>query len=414
MTLDIAFRLGEIGAILAERMPGALDATIVLLESVPRALDAAHAERYEIRHQIGAGGHAEVLLGVVRGADGFHRPVAIKRVRSDLVGSGRFEAMLIDEARHAAQLSHPNVVSVLDFDRDSEGRPYLVMEHVDGIDLAKLVETGPVPYPLVIFIVRELLSGLGYIHDLGDRGRVRGLVHRDVTPRNVLLSWKGALKLADFGVAQVLQGAMTAVSDARVGTAGYMSPEQARRAELDGRSDLYAVGVVLWELLALRRLHVGFAGDADATVTYQAIPRPGEHRQDVPADLEASAMRLLAHDREDRFRTAELAAHALMRCQHAPRDGRDALVRLLDDRFPRSERPDPCSRPPAPGPGPHTVAGESPAPADPPPAPLRTERGAARRSGLLQPVWRRWRWRGLACVVLALALAMAITLLVGR
>ena len=420
MTIDPTLRLGEIGAILAERLPGVLDATIVLLESVPPALDTARSERYEIRRQIGAGGHAEVLLGVVRGADGFHRPVAIKRVRSDLADPGRFVVMLIEEAHHASRLSHPNVVSVLDFDRDPEGRPYLVMEHVDGVDLGKLIETGPVPYSVAIFIVRELLAGLGYMHESRGRGRGRvlGLVHRDVTPRNVLLSWEGEVKLADFGVAQVLEGATTLAANAGAGTAGYMSPEQASRDPLDGRSDLYAVGIVLWELLALQRLRVGPPGTVEVTTAFQAIRRPSEYRPGIPADLEAVAMRLLAYDRADRYRTAELAAHDLMRCQDVPRDGRRELVGLLDERFPRPHRQDPCSRPPEPGPpstGPHTVTGP-PEPADAPPAPWPGAQGEGlRRAGLLKRAWRRWRWRALACVMLlALVLATAITLLVAR
>src|SRR6185295_9479809 len=111
-------------------------------------------------------------------------------------------------------------VSVLDFDHDPEGRPYLVMEYVDGVDLGALTRTGPVPHPVAIFIVRELLAGLGYIHEHRGRGRVRGLVHRDVTPHNVLVSWQGAIKLADFGVAQVIEGAVTAGSKVPVGKVG--------------------------------------------------------------------------------------------------------------------------------------------------------------------------------------------------
>ncbi len=313
---------------------------------MPRALDTARSERYEIQHEIGAGGHAEVLLGVVRGAEGFQRLVAVKRLRAELVDRGGFVAMLVEEAHHAARLSHPNVVSVLDFDRDTKGRPYLIMEYVAGVDLAALIDTGPVPYPVAIFILRELLSGLGYLHEPRERGRRWGLVHRDVTPRNVLLSWLGEVKLADFGLAEVLEGAMTAGANTIVGTPGYMSPEQANREALDGRSDLYAVGVVLWELLAHQRLRVGPRGDGKARIAFQAIPRPSKYRRGIPADLEAVAMRLLALDRDRRYRTAELAADALVRCRDVPRDGRGDLVRLLDERFPRSGRRHPSLRAP--------------------------------------------------------------------
>ena len=196
--------------------------------------------------------------------------------------------------------------------------------------------------------MRELLSGLGYIHQARDRGRrrVRGLVHRDVSPRNVLLSWEGEVKLADFGVAQVLQRTMTAAVDMVAGTPGYMSPEQVNRQELDGRSDLYAVGVVLWELLTRRRLRESADG-MPANAVFQTILRPSQHRQKVPVDLEAVAMRLLAYDREQRYRTAELASHDLMHCRDVPRDGRGDFVRLLDERFPPARRQRPSSRPPS-------------------------------------------------------------------
>jgi serine/threonine protein kinase len=174
-------------------------------------------------------------------------------------------------------------------------------------------------------------------------------VHRDVTPHNVLLSWLGEVKLADFGLAEVIEGARTAGANMIVGTPGYMSPEQANRRALDGRSDLFAVGIVLWELLAHRRLRVGPRGDRKARIAFRAIPRPGRYRRGIPADLEAVAMRLLAVDRDRRYRTAALAADALVRCRDNPRDGRGDLIRLLDERFPRSGRRHPSLRAPASG-----------------------------------------------------------------
>jgi serine/threonine protein kinase len=230
MMADLAFRLGEIGVALAEKIPGVLDATIELLESVPPALDAAWFERYEIRYQLGAGGSAEVFLGAIRGADGFLRSVAVKRLRSDLSDPVRVAATLVHEAHLASRLSHPNVVSILDFYLDAKQRPYLVMEYVDGVDLGKLMDTGLVPHPVAIFIARELLLGLGYIHK--SRNPLGRLVHRDVKPQNVLLSWEGEVKLTDFGLAQALEGAMTVGVTAAAGTPGYMSPELQRSPEV--------------------------------------------------------------------------------------------------------------------------------------------------------------------------------------
>ena len=311
---------------------------------------------------------------------------------------------------------HDNVVAVLDFARDAEGRRYLVMEYVDGIDLGELIETGPVPYAVAIFIVCELLCGLGYIHEPRDQGRVGGLVHRDVKPRNVLLSWQGAVKLADFGLARMFQGTMTVGSHAREGTAGYMSPEQARREALDGRSDLYAVGIVLWELLAHRRLGGEPLGNVTVRIVFEAIPRPSQYRPGIPADLEAVAMRLLASDREERYQTAELAAHDLLRCQDSPRDGRGDLVRLLAERFPRPHRPAPLSRPPKLGP-PITRTQTEAEPWVPMGAPLapgpKAPGDGRRRAGMLERARRR-TWAFACGVLLAPALAGTVALLMAR
>ena len=408
MTMDRTKRLSEIGAVLAERMPNVLDAAITLLESIAHVPDA-RPERYEISHQIGAGGQAEVRLGTVRGAEGFHRPVAVKCVPSNQVDAGKLAVDLIAEALLASRLSHPNVVAVLDVDRDKAGQFFLVMEYVDGVDLGKLIETGPVPHPIVSFIVRELLSGLAYIHDSRDLGggrMRRGLVHRDVSPHNVLLSWEGEVKLADFGVAQMLEWTMTAPENATVGKPGYMSPEQVNCQELDGRSDLYAVGSVLWELLACRRLLAELTGDITAS---RAIPRPSKYQQGVPADLEAVTMRLLAYDRQGRYQTAGLAAHDLIRCQDFSRDGREDLARLLDERFPRSRRQHLNSRPPGPGtPSEVRTLIEPPGPIRAPPWPaLKRQEVGQRRAALRKPA--RWRWLALAWgVLLALLVAAAI------
>jgi serine/threonine-protein kinase len=320
MSANPAEPLIALGNALAARLPRALDAAITLLESIRRALAAARVERYQIERPIGSGGMAEVFLGSVRGASGFARPVAIKRVRADRTDDRELAARLSDEARWASRFSHPNLVSVLDFDRDAEGRRFLVMEYVDGITLAQLIEAGPVPYPVVIFIVRELLAALGYLHRFRCRGGIRGFVHRDVTPHNVLISRSGEVKLADFGL-------MMAVGDsAPGGTPGYMSPEQADREKLDGRSDLYVLGIVLWELLACERLRLGHPYDVTAARVRWAVPRPSEYRQGIPRRLAAVTMRLLGYHREARYPTAELAARDLMRCQDAPRDGRAALL----------------------------------------------------------------------------------------
>jgi serine/threonine-protein kinase len=218
---------------------------------VPSGPDAELSPRYRLGRLLGTGGMAEVFLGTLSGADGFTRQVAIKRVRRDLWARPEYATMFTKEAHLAAQLSHPNVVSVLDFDRDSEGRPFLVMEYVDGMSLAELVEIAPLSYAVTSHIVLEVLCGLGYAHDLPRGG---GVIHRDVSPHNVLLSRNGSVKIADFGIAKAHDGTAASASDVNRGKTGYLSPEQLRGQDLDGRSDLFSVGIVLWELLAGGRL----------------------------------------------------------------------------------------------------------------------------------------------------------------
>ena len=340
MTADLTLRLSEIGADLAKRAPLVLYAVVAALESLQSALDVTRRERYQVGPLIGAGGTAEVFLGIAQGVHEFRRLVAIKRARVDQEHPRAFVSMLSEEALQVARLSHDNVIAAFDFERDAEGRCFLVMEYVDGIDLKALIATGPIPLSVAIFIVSELLAGLGYLHrsqDYGD-GRVGGLVHRDVKPANVLLSWQGAVKLGDFGLALMFEQGGTVEARGREGTLMYMSPEQSRRAALDGRSDLYAAGVVLWELLARHRLR-SEPVDAGMADSVQPIPHPSEYQPEIPADVEAVAMRLVADAPEERYPTAELAVHDLLFCQAAPRNGRGELVCLLDERFPPPDGP---------------------------------------------------------------------------
>ena len=299
--------------------------------SAPRAKEAG---RYRLGRRLGAGGTAEVYEALLLGAEGFTRTVAVKRLLAGLEATPHYVAMFLHEAWLAARFSHPNLVSILDFDRDEEARPFLVMERVLGIDIAELVQVGPVPYPVAIFIASEMLSGLGYLHDLPGGGSVPGLVHRDLSPHNVLLSWEGAVKIADFGIAKAIDGFFAPASYIIRGTTGYMSPEQVNSEELDGRSDLFTVGVLLWELLVGRKLFVGTSRESMAQVLFQAIERPGLLRPGVPDDLEWVVMRLLARDRTARYGTAALALDELTRCRDAPRNGRGELARYLAERFP--------------------------------------------------------------------------------
>ncbi len=295
--------------------------------------------KYQLDARLGGGGMAEVFLASTRGAEGFSRRVAIKRVLPGFSDNPAFAGMFVSEATISSRLVHPNIVSVLDFDRDPEGRLFLVMELVEGKDLDALISTGVLPFPVVIYVIGEVLRGLGYAHDLPTGAEVRGIVHRDVSPHNVLLSWEGAVKVSDFGIAKARTASEATASILIKGKPAYMSPEQANGAPLDGRSDLFAVGIMLWELLVGRRLFV--ADDTRATlaaVLFGHIPRPRAVRGDVPKDLERVTMMLLEREPSARYATAEAALADLLQCADAPRAGREELIALLVERFPTQAR----------------------------------------------------------------------------
>jgi hypothetical protein len=290
--------------------------------------------KYRLDQRLGGGGMAEVFLASTMGAEGFSRRVAIKRVLPGFSDNESFARMFVDEARISAQLVHPNIVSVLDFDRDADNRLFLVMELVEGKDLDALVSTGLLPFSVVIHVVGEVLRGLGHAHDLPVGTHVRGVVHRDVSPHNVLLSWEGAVKVSDFGIAKARAASEATASVFIKGKPAYMSPEQANGQPLDGRSDLFAVGIMLWEMLVGRRLFVGEDTRATlAAVLFGQIPRPRSLRGDVPKDLERVVMKLLERDLPARYETAEQAIKDLLDCSDAPKAGREALVGVLAERF---------------------------------------------------------------------------------
>jgi serine/threonine protein kinase, bacterial len=291
--------------------------------------------KYRLERRLGGGGMAEVFAGASVGAEGFSRKIAIKRVLPGYSDNAGFAKMFIAEAQISSQLVHPNIVSVLDFDRDPDGRLFLVMELVDGVDLDALIATGLLPFDVVIFVIAEALRGLGFAHDLPSNSDMPGVVHRDVSPHNILLSWEGAVKISDFGIAKARAASAATASVFIKGKPAYMSPEQANAQALDGRSDLFAVGIVLWEMLVGQRLFVGEDNRATlAAVLFGKVPRPRAMRPDVPRDLDRLAMKLLERDLAARYATAEAALADLMNCEAAPPDGREALAAVLSERFP--------------------------------------------------------------------------------
>ena len=264
------------------------------------------AGRYEVRSLIGRGGMAEVHLGF---DTRLSRVVAIKMLRRDLALDSIFQARFRREAQSAASLNHPNIVAVYDTGEeivsDATNRslaiPYIVMEYVEGHTVKDLISDGTaVPINEAIEIVSGVLSALQYSH-------ANHLVHRDIKPGNIMLTSDGKVKVMDFGIARALtdsQATMTQ-TNAVVGTAQYLSPEQARGETVDERSDLYSTGVVLFELLTGRP---PFKGDSAVAVAYQHVeqipPTPSSILSDIPDSLDRVVLKALAKNRDDRYRSA--------------------------------------------------------------------------------------------------------------
>jgi serine/threonine protein kinase len=270
--------------------------------------------KYVVRRKLAEGGMAEIYLAAALGPEGFEKDVVIKRVRPALAGDPDFVRMFIAEARVASRLNHANLVHIFDFDKH-EDTYYLAMEYVRGHSLWELrrrcQERGVgIPPMLVAQIGVEVARGLAYAHRLTENGQSLNLVHRDVTPHNVLLSFDGAVKLTDFGIAKA--GGAVTTSGMLKGKFAYMSPEQARGDGVDARTDVFALGVTLWELLTGARL---FEGDGDVAVLRAVQERlivpPARLNPGVSAALDTAVMRALERDRARRWPTAHELERAL-------------------------------------------------------------------------------------------------------
>jgi serine/threonine protein kinase len=300
--------------------------------------------KYELVAPLGEGGMASVYRGLTHGAAGFSCKVAIKRVLPNLAEDAAFVAMFVEEARVASELSHPNIVQVHDFDRDAEGRYFIVMEWIDGIDLFSWIESfrgAPTPWHEVAAIGVEILRGLGAAHERIDgAGNPSPVIHRDVSPQNVLLSVQGMVKLADFGLARAAdRNTMTAPGTIK-GKLGYMAPELIKRAPASPRSDLYSVGIVLWEALTGKRLYGGDAMEQVKKILANQVPQLRDVRPDVPLPLAEVVHAALSFDPADRFERADemqRALASLTKNHTEPTDDR-ALARSIRDAMARRSR----------------------------------------------------------------------------
>ncbi len=303
--------------------------------------------KYHYQRRLGGGGMAEVFLGTTVGAEGFSRPVAIKRVLPTFSDDPEFAQMFVNEARLSAMLRHPNIVQILDFDRDGERRLFLVMELVEGKDLDDLARTGALPVPVVVHIICEVLRGLAHAHETTTPdGRPLGIVHRDVSPHNVLLSWDGAVKVSDFGIAKAMLASGVGRSSTIKGKPMYMAPEQVLAPDtLDHRGDVFATGVMLYELLTGKRLYQGNSQEEILTDVIQVargwrpLVAPTVLRPELPWDVAQATLMMLAPDRNHRFASARDALDALLHTPSASARGDDELAAVLAARFPLEAPP---------------------------------------------------------------------------
>lgn len=270
----------------------------------------AQQQRYRVVERIASGGMAEVFRAESAGLEGFKKTVAIKRVLPHLSEKKQFIGMFLDEARLCSHLSHSNCVQVFDVGV-GDNTYFIVMEYVDGADLKGVIEFcrkrgTTVPIEEAILICVRICEGLAYAHELKDqKGRDLHIVHRDMSPPNVLITRFGEVKIVDFGLAKA--NSQLEKSDPGVikGKFSYLSPEAALGQEIDGRTDIFAVGIILWEMLAGRRL---FMGDTDLETVRQVqaarVPSVRQFNPDVTEELEAVLMKSLAGDPARRYRTA--------------------------------------------------------------------------------------------------------------
>lgn len=278
------------------------------------------AGRYQLVEKSGEGGMADVWRAVTRGTAGFIRPVGVKRIKGALSHNPEFVQMFVEEARVGASLDHPHVVQLHDFGTDEWGSYYLVMEWIEGVDLGRWskshIDAGwHTPWHLTAAIGIEALKGLHAAHQRTDPwGRPAPAYHRDVTPGNVLIGLNGIVKLADFGLARAMDRAKITRPEHLKGKVAYLAPETIDDADPSPQSDLFSLGVVLWEVLAGRRLFYRETDVASLKAVMACdIPRLDELRPDLPPELSQAVHRALERDPQERYHTAREMARALAR-----------------------------------------------------------------------------------------------------
>jgi len=265
--------------------------------------------QYRVIAKLGRGGMADVFLAAAQGPGGFSKLLVLKVLQDSLSQSPDFVAMFRDEARLAARLNHPNVVQTYEVG-ESDGRHFMAMEYLEGQSLSRIMEVlgrqGGLTPALGLRVVIDALAGLQYAHELPDfRGAPLGIVHRDITPQNVFVTYEGQVKVVDFGIAKANDSTTETIVGTVKGKVAYMAPEQARGEAVDRRADVFGAAVVLWELLAGRRLWDGLTDIAVIGRLVQGdVPDLGALRPELPPGLTGACMRALSPKPEDRPQSA--------------------------------------------------------------------------------------------------------------
>ena len=315
----------------------------------PERTDPQRIGRYELCFELASGGMASVYLARIDGVSGFEKLVALKRIHRHLAKEKGYVNMFLDEARIASRITHPNVCSVFDFG-ESDGEHYIAMEYLVGEPLSRLMSRAardqshrrsPLLPLRMARIVADACEGLHAAHELKDaNGDLLHVVHRDVSPRNLFVTYDGAVQVVDFGIASASQRLHHTSTGQVKGTFAYMAPEQLAARPIDRRVDIWALGVALWEMLAVKRL---FKRDTTANtihaVLYDEIRPPSDHRSQVPAELDRIVLKALQRDPKTRWRTAREMGQALRQFLGTQREimGPAELSEWMAEVFPQGE-----------------------------------------------------------------------------
>jgi serine/threonine protein kinase len=298
--------------------------------------------KYQLLDRIAAGGMAEIYRARLTGAAGVTKSVVIKKILPHYAGNSSFISMFINEARIAMGLSHGNIAQIFDFG-EIDGDYFLAMEYVHGQPLSKVLKRARslqvpvIPTPFAVLIVMELCKGLHYAHTrLDDAGRPLNIIHRDVSPQNVIISYEGQVKIVDFGIAKARTAGNSETEAGSVkGKYVYFAPEQARGKELDSRADIFAAGIVLYELLCGRLPFEGKMIDVLSKIARGVFPSPRSVNPDITPALERILLTAMAHEKKDRYPTAEAFQEALATYlyKHAPTFSASSLSNLMSYLF---------------------------------------------------------------------------------